>query len=538
MTSMRTHHAVFLIALTFLCILTPVLSAAFFRGAFSAALESEKEAALLMHERVEDHLLVSLREAELTRGGMPLTETEFREAVKSSLPVPGFGEFVLVKQDEAVLTGGFSEEFLPELPDAVSGTGGETEDASAGSAYDILWSESEPFKGKRETDTGNELENSDPNGMTGECGYFIHSDIYADLRVLSVWTYRDVTGVQDGYRKKMFFTTVFLYLGSLLFAFLISFAVYLLIRPLKGIRAALQTNARAKERGTKECKELAGSVNAFIRSAEKQTEQLKEISESRKLFADNMAHEMKTPLTSIMCRADLLRIKRNVSDKELRESANVIFEEATRMKALSSKLLALAETDEAGLSKEPVTVEELFEETRLAIGPVAQTMGVNLVFADEGGTLFIDRALFKTLLFNLIENALKASPEGNDVEITGTADGETVTIYVIDHGIGMSAFDLKHATEPFYRADKARSRKAGGVGLGLSLCQSIAEKHGTKLMIQSEKGVGTVIAIPLKVYREENGTGTEAEEDETPFSSEADPAYDAETKEEKKGNLE
>jgi signal transduction histidine kinase len=109
-----------------------------------------------------------------------------------------------------------------------------------------------------------------------------------------------------------------------------------------------------------------------------------------------------------------------------------------------------------------------------------------------------DATRLRLLVKNLVENALRYTPaEGRPVEVSLAEHGDAVEIRVCDHGRGMSAKDLVRATEPFYRADPARSRATGGLGLGLYLCRRIAEAHGGTLKMTSEIGCGTQVTVTL-----------------------------------------
>jgi signal transduction histidine kinase len=113
-------------------------------------------------------------------------------------------------------------------------------------------------------------------------------------------------------------------------------------------------------------------------------------------------------------------------------------------------------------------------------------------------TLQADATRLRLLVKNLIENALRYTPaDGRPVEVNLTATAEMAEIHVCDHGRGMSQHDLARVTEPFYRADPARSRATGGLGLGLHLCRRIAEAHGGSLVITSELGCGTQVFVRI-----------------------------------------
>jgi len=222
---------------------------------------------------------------------------------------------------------------------------------------------------------------------------------------------------------------------------------------------------------------------------------LENIAESRKQFTDSFAHEMKTPLTSILCYGDLLRIKRDVSEAERLEYSAVIVEEAKRLKALSSKLLELATTESANLELEKIDLSGLFSEIESAVRPILSARNITLEVKGEGSTLLGDKDLIRSLVYNLIDNAQKASSEGGEIILSQARTDDKTLITVTDRGIGMTDEVLKRVCEPFYMADKSRSRKAGGAGLGLSLCAEIVRRHGGAISIDSTPGKGTRVEV-------------------------------------------
>ena len=123
--------------------------------------------------------------------------------------------------------------------------------------------------------------------------------------------------------------------------------------------------------------------------------------------------------------------------------------------------------------------------------------GMTLDMRWEQGEVWIEPDLFKTLMINIIDNARKASRRGQTVEFFGKRTGDGYAFYVRDHGRGMKKEDLSRITEPFYMIDKSRSRAQNGAGLGLALCQRIAELHGTELEFESEPGKGTTVRVAL-----------------------------------------
>ncbi|MBQ8264624.1 MAG: ATP-binding protein, partial [Oscillospiraceae bacterium] len=130
--------------------------------------------------------------------------------------------------------------------------------------------------------------------------------------------------------------------------------------------------------------------------------------------------------------------------------------------------------------------------------PSLSNDGINLDMRWEPGEIKVEPDLFKTLMINLVDNARKASKKNDTIELFGKAEDGGYALYVRDHGRGMKKEELSKITEPFYMIDKSRSRAQNGAGLGLALCQRIAELHGTALEYESELGKGTTVRILLK----------------------------------------
>lgn len=289
------------------------------------------------------------------------------------------------------------------------------------------------------------------------------------------------------------------------------------LRPLKravktiGAAAAGDYTVRMPEKGSSELKTLAHSINEMTASINEREEKLRGIAESRKRFADAMAHEMKTPLTSILGFADILRIKSVVTDEQRRDFASAIVEEAKRLRGLSAKLLTLASTDNTPLDFADIPAAQLFSDVHATMAPVLGRRGIKLTALHKNAMLHIDRELFLSLLYNLIDNAAKASPDNSEIWlIQSELDGHTV-VSVIDRGMGMKPDTVRRATEAFYMEDKARSRKAGGAGLGLALCDDICRRHGARLEIRSTYQKGTTIIIHMNVAPIPKNQGDELE---------------------------
>ena len=351
----------------------------------------------------------------------------------------------------------------------------------------------------------------DPGGV-GDC-LCVGSLLYLNGENYRLLTMTEPDGFLESARGQRKALVLFALLPALLIGLSLFFTAKLLRQPYKKLSEALESMAegdydpRLPVHGSGEKKRLYAAYNKAADTVEESMETLRNSSDSRKRFASSMAHEMKTPLTSILCMGDVLRIKREVTDEERRELAGVIVEEAKRMRALSSKLLELASAESAELERERLSVTALLDEVSAAEAPLLALRGLRLtVIPGEEAFVFGDRELLKSLLCNLIDNAAKACEAGKTVRLASAKrlrGGKwQALIAVADEGIGMTKEEVVLATEPFYMADKARSRKAGGAGLGLALCKEIAARHDATLSIRSQKGKGTTVVLRIPLLEE------------------------------------
>jgi signal transduction histidine kinase len=165
---------------------------------------------------------------------------------------------------------------------------------------------------------------------------------------------------------------------------------------------------------------------------------------------------------------------------------------------MADTLMQLARLGAGYLNTDPIKSGELLREATGVLAFKAAERGITL--RTEGAALDLEgnRDLLKEVLINLGDNAINASPEGSEV-VMGVRDsrGEWA-FYVKDRGRGLTDEELQHITEPFYRADKSRSRRHGGTGLGLSLCAEIARLHDAELQFTSTAGQGTLAEIVFK----------------------------------------
>lgn len=317
-------------------------------------------------------------------------------------------------------------------------------------------------------------------------------------------TSTNITNIYDLYKQQLNYTKLLSITLSLGCAFFLLILVKLLLRPLSYLNVATHSIAsgdyskRITISSHNELSELARNMNTMADAVEEKVNLLSETAENRRQFINNLSHEMKTPLTSILGFSDIIRIKRNISNDELVEYSDIIFEEAKRLKSLSGKLMEIITVGETNLEFVDISTKELFSQMNLVLKPIFEKNEVNLISNTDNCKIRIDCELFKSMIFNLVDNAIKASTKGSNIYLTGTYKSEIFTISVEDSGIGIDENELDKILEPFYMIDKARSRKAGGAGLGLPLCKRIADIHDAAFSIESTLNQGTTVTITLK----------------------------------------
>ena len=297
----------------------------------------------------------------------------------------------------------------------------------------------------------------------------------------------------------------------------------LFLHPLDRVNHTLQKIAagnyqqRLPSHGSEELRVLSENVNRMAESVEENYRRMASLAEERKQFIDSLAHEIKTPLTSILGFAELLQMNADRHPEVVPDYAAVICEEAARLRALSGKLMELVSTANGTLERIPTRLDDLLQEVAAAFVPILKVRDVTLSTTTEPLVIAADRDLFKSLLYNLVDNAVKASPPQTAVTLACHTNGEQAIITVSDHGQGIPEEEQQRVFEPFYMTDKSRSRKAGGAGLGLALCAEIARKHDAVISLISHphKGTTVTVTVPGQSVIDESEEGGAAHDAET-----------------------
>lgn len=250
---------------------------------------------------------------------------------------------------------------------------------------------------------------------------------------------------------------------------------------------------RVKVRGSKELRQLGEAFNIM-------SEKLENLDRARNEFVSNASHELKTPLSAIKVLTESL-IHMGVDDPSVyREFLEDIDSEIDRLNAIINDLLTLVKIDTEGevLKQEPVDLVELVDSTLKGLQILAHRKNIRLeAFYDDRLTVYGDATRLRQVVSNIVDNAIKYTPEGGRVTVEVYKGTDNAVVKVSDTGIGIPAKDLPHIFDRFYRVDKARSRATGGTGLGLSIAQKIVLQHGGNIRVVSEEGKGSAFYIEL-----------------------------------------
>ena len=276
-----------------------------------------------------------------------------------------------------------------------------------------------------------------------------------------------------------------------------------LTAPIKAMTSAIRRmgkgdlTARVKVHASGELKELADSYNAMA-------EKIENFDQSRSQFVQNASHELKTPLATMKLLLENLIYQPDMPSELRAEFMQDMNHEIDRLSGIITDLLTLTKMD----SEETAIKHEKFDFTELCIGavhalqPAAEKNRLTLTMdVAKDVTLQGDESKLGQVIYNLIDNAIKYTPEGGSVFVTMKTDGRNAVFAVRDTGVGIPEEDAKHIFDRFYRVDKARSRETGGTGLGLSIVRQMVQLHRGEIKVDSVFGKGSTFTVTLPLRK-------------------------------------
>lgn len=326
-----------------------------------------------------------------------------------------------------------------------------------------------------------------------------------------VFTYiKDISFVyQERLAQYSFFIRVDM-AAVLLYMIIMFFISRGLTKPIKQLNQTAQIIAkgnfseRVQLKSKDEIGVLARNFNDMAAVVEDKINELELHNQEKQRFINNFTHELKTPLTSIIGYANFLRISK-YNKEQLLDGLNVIYSEGKRLESLSLKLMDLILLQEDQYQLEKHDLVAIIAEIKSTMELKAREKHVTIAIDCEKGSLLLEKDLIKIVIFNLVDNALKASAAEQIITIRAYWRGSRYVLEVIDQGIGIPKEHQDKIFEPFYVADKSRTRGNNGAGLGLSICQSIARIHHAIFEVSSEENQGTTFRLIFDQGEREGG---------------------------------
>ncbi len=338
--------------------------------------------------------------------------------------------------------------------------------------------------------------------IDGKRLYFITETIASGQYTM---TYAKDVSYLDSDFKSISVVFVLTSLGaSALLAVILFFVLGKLSYPLERLRETASEiadgdfNARADDSGKDEFSLLASDFNRMADRVSEQMRELEENAKTKQRMLDNLAHEMRTPLTSIRGYAEYL-LNANICEDERIEAIQYIISESERLKQIGERLLDDAFIRETEIKPENLNLAPIIVDMAKNLSFAAAKQGVEIKVRAESVYCKCDRLLTQMLISNLVNNAIKACKENGSVTVGNYIENGRAVIFVEDNGVGMTKEQMARITEPFYRTDKSRSREDGGTGLGLALCDRIAKAHNTELCFESTVGVGSRVTVSFEI---------------------------------------
>lgn len=241
---------------------------------------------------------------------------------------------------------------------------------------------------------------------------------------------------------------------------------------------------------TREIQQLTYSFNQM-------TKKLAHAFASQKYFASAAAHELKTPLSCIQTTIDVLQMDEHPENSDYRETITITKRNTERLIALVDSLLEMNSQNHEDMH-ESIVIESVVQAVIRDLMPQIKKKNLS-VSVSCSGKMTGNKMLIGRALSNLVENAIKYTPSSGSISISDNTDGQVLMIHIADTGGGIPDKDKAHIFEPFYRVDESRSRSIAGSGLGLSIVQTIAQKHNGAVSVHDHTPCGTVFTLSFPV---------------------------------------
>lgn len=311
-------------------------------------------------------------------------------------------------------------------------------------------------------------------------------------------------------------TALYVALGATLVSALLVLAVLSLItRPLRrltnaadavsagDVESAMDAKAMPYELRNDEIGRLSRAFRAMVMRLREQVQRVRRMDATRRDWVASISHDLRTPLTSLMGHLETVQLRgEQMTDAERKRFLEVAMQNAKHLDRLSASLFDFArlDSDELPVEKAPAHVGELLDDlaARFSAAGHFRNIKINVDYAEGLPMVQIDVALIERAVANLIDNAMRYTPEGSAVTLSAKADADGVALTVADSGPGIAPQDLPHVFERFFQGSRHREGR-GHAGLGLAIVQRVAQLHGGTVQAANQASGGAAFTLWLPV---------------------------------------
>lgn len=326
-----------------------------------------------------------------------------------------------------------------------------------------------------------EIENSEPDSFDPESKSLDHDE----LTII-------VNGAQHSFGTTNWYITVAVTLLGGVLAYFVSGRA---LKPLKSFASQVENVQPDNLADMKISEDVLPEFKQFSKSFNGMLDRLDEGFSAQRQFTGNAAHELRTPLALMQAQIELFSVEHSDIQHDTAELLKLLQEQTERMSQMTKTLLEMSELRTVPCN-DVIELAPMFEEVFADLAPLAEKRGITLE-CDGDGTIIGSDTLIYRMLFNLTENAIRYNRPNESVRACVTERNGQIFIRVRDNGNGIPEQYRESIFQPFFRVDKSRSRKYGGVGLGLALVREIALLHGGRVLAEESTENGTVMLVIL-----------------------------------------
>lgn len=266
------------------------------------------------------------------------------------------------------------------------------------------------------------------------------------------------------------------------------------LKPLDTLNSQIKNRTVHNLSDTMDIPPTNDEIAELTQSFNEMTDKLNDVFMMQSRFSANAAHELRTPLAVLKTKVDVFKKKHTHSTEEYDALISVFEKQTQRLSELVHSLLDMTNMND-GFENGTICLKDVLEDIVSELSHIADEKDVKLYLDCDDSVVYGNTDLFYQALYNIVENGIKYNIDGGKVMINVKSDKKQIMVDINDTGFGIPDEEKKNIFEPFYRVDKSRSREMGGSGLGLSIVQSIINKHNGKITVTDNENGGTCFKI-------------------------------------------